>query len=165
MMEPLGPGGERALTAGEQELARSMFGNAVDVAQVLIRRRKWFIFQPCEVAMAPTGHIHFHPKSTRYRDDFSEASVDLQGLFLHEMTHVWQTQQRGRWYLPTRRHAFCRYHYVIKPGWQLHRYGIEQQAEIVRHAFLARLGLTVPGSPGREVLESILPFGKTGSGS
>ena len=151
-------GGIRSLTAGERTLARSMFGHAVDLADVTVQRRKWFPFQPREIAMAPMGHIHFHPASVRYRDDFSAAPVGLQGLFLHEMTHVWQTQQRGRWYLPTRRHMFCRYHYAIRPGWPLERYGIEQQAEIVRHAFLARCGVAVPGSPGREVLESILPF-------
>lgn len=154
----LPPGGIRALTGGERELVRFIFGDAIDLTGVTIQRRKWFPFQPREVAMAPMGHIHFHPASTRYRDDFSTSTVALKGLFLHEMTHVWQTQQRGRWYLPTRRHLLCRYDYAIRPGWTLERYGIEQQAEIVRHAFLARCGVAVPGSPGRAVLDSILPF-------
>jgi len=37
-----------------------------------------------------------------------------------------------------RRHPFCRYDYRIEPGRSLARYGIEQQAMIVEHAFIAR---------------------------
>ena len=44
-----------------------------------------------------------------------------------------------------RRHPFCRYDYALKPGWPLERYGIEQQAEIVRHAFLLRNGVRLAG--------------------
>ena len=36
--------------------------------------------------------------------------------------------------------------------------GLEQQGEIVRHAFLLRHGRTVPGAPPLATLESILPF-------
>lgn len=160
----LPPGGQCPLTAGEQDLTRAMFGNAIDLRAVTIRRKKWFPLQPRGVVMAPMGHIHFHPRSERYRDDFSQAEIGLQGLFLHEMTHVWQTQQRGRWYLPLHRHLLCRYSYSIKPGLPLVRYGIEQQAEIVRHAFLARCGISVPGNPGRQVLESTLPFQPVSAG-
>lgn len=93
--------------------------------------------------MAPRGHIHFHPHGDVYCDDFSEASIDLQGLFIHEMTHVWQTQMHGDWYLLLRRHPFCRYSYQLRPGLRLEDYGLEQQAEIVRHAFLLRQGIKV----------------------
>ncbi|KAK0348967.1 hypothetical protein LTR94_035032, partial [Friedmanniomyces endolithicus] len=61
------------------------------------------------------------------------------------MCHIWQ-HQRGIC-LPLARHPFCRYHYAIRPGWRLERYGIEQQAEIVRHAYLLRRGDAVPGKP------------------
>ena len=110
-----------------------------------IRRRRWFPLQPRHVTMAPCGHIHFHPKSEAYCDDFASADLSLQGLFIHEMTHVWQAQQRGWWYLPLVRTFSRRYDYALKPGWALERYGIEQQAEIVRHAFLLRNGGKVVG--------------------
>lgn len=119
-----------------------MFGDAIDYARVRLRRRKWFPFQPRKVTMAPLGHIHFHPRGDAYRDDFAAASLSAQGLFIHEMTHVWQ-HQRGL-FLPLRRHPFCRYDYTLTPNRPLTRYGIEQQAEIVRHAFLLRNGL--PGN-------------------
>lgn len=95
--------------------------------------------------MAPRGHLHFHPLGDAYCDDFSAVPPHRQGLFIHEMTHVWQTQARGGWYLILHRHPWCRYDYSLKPGWKLERYGIEQQAEIVRHAFLLRRGFRLPG--------------------
>lgn len=108
--------------------------------------------------MAPCGHLHFPRASPWYCDDFGAAPVELQGLFVHEMTHVWQTQQRGRWYLPLHRHPFCRYSYALKPGWPLLRYGIEQQAEIARHAFLIAQGVRVAGAPSLESYQAMLPF-------
>ena len=149
----------RPLTPGERALAVTMFGAAIDYDAVTVRRRRWFPFQPRNTVMAPCGHVHFHPKSDLWRDDFAEAHVGLQGLFLHELTHVWQAQQRGRYYLPLMRHPFCRYHYTIRPGWPLERYGLEQQAEIVRHAFLLRKRMKVAGAPPLEQFETILPFG------
>jgi len=138
-------GGERPLTAGEAALVRSVFGDAIDCDKVRIRRRRWFPLQPRRVTMAPMGHLHFHPDSASYCDDFAGASLHLQGHFIHEMTHVWQAQTRGRWHLVLRRHPFCRYDYALKPGWSLEQYGLEQQAEIVRHAFLLRSGVKLAG--------------------
>jgi hypothetical protein len=133
------------LSEGETALARSVFGSAIDYSRITIRRRKWFPFQPRRVTMAPRGHLHFHPLGEHYCEDFSLVSPIRQGLFIHEMTHVWQTQTLGEWYLLLHRHPFCRYHYSLKPGWKLERYGIEQQAEIVRHAFLLRNGVRIAG--------------------
>lgn len=133
------------MTEGEIALARSVFGSAIDYAKVTIRRRKFFPFQPRGITMAPRGHLHFHPHGQGYCDDFAAASRIAQGLFIHEMTHVWQTQARGEWYLLLHRHPFCRYDYSLKPGWSLGRYGIEQQAQIVKHAFWLRNGVAVAG--------------------
>ena len=146
----------RPLTSDETTLAASVFGDAIDYAQVRIAQKKWAFFQPRETVMAPTGCIHFHPKGTLYCEDFACAHADAQGLFIHEMTHVWQ-HQHGIC-LPLARHPFCRYSYSIKPGWPLKRYGIEQQAEIVRHAFLLRKKRIVPGAPELHTYETILPF-------
>ncbi len=133
-----------------------MFGDAIDYTQVRIAQRKWAFFQPRETVMAPSGCIHFHPKGSLYCNDFADAPADAQGLFIHEMTHIWQ-HQRGIW-LPLARHPFCRYAYSMKPGWPLKRYGLEQQAEIVRHAFLLRQGRIVPGAPDLRQYETVLPF-------
>ncbi|MCM8557172.1 vgr related protein [Sphingomicrobium sediminis] len=150
---------QRPLSAGEIELARTIFGDAVDYSRVKLIRRKWAFFQPKGVVMAPTGNIHFHPESEAWSDDFAKEKLSRQGLFVHEMTHVWQTQRGGKWFLPLIRHPFCRYGYELKEGRPFLRYGIEQQAEIVRHAFLWRKGVQLAGKPPLEDLEPLLPFG------
>lgn len=155
---PCPVGGERGLTPAEIALARGVFGEAIDYGQVRIRRRKFFPLQPRKVAMAPRGHLHFHPGGELYCDDFAHAPLKRQGLFIHEMTHVWQAQTKGEWYLLLHRHPWCRYDYAIKPGWDLAKYGIEQQAEIVRHSFMLRAGVKIAGAPDLSAYSMILPF-------
>ncbi|MFC3174448.1 vgr related protein [Novosphingobium bradum] len=151
-------GGDRPLTRGEADLVREVFGQAVDPAPVRLRRRRWFPFQPRGTVMAPCGHVHFHPQGPHYSDDFAAEGPALRGLFVHEMVHVWQAQTRGRLWLPLMRHPFCRYDYTVKPGWPLVRYGIEQQAEIVRHWYLAISGTPARGAPPLEALQTVVPF-------
>lgn len=146
------------MTQGEVDLAVSVFGDAIDYAPIRIRRRKFFPLHPRGVTMAPMGHLHFHPDAAHYCDDFAAATLERQAHFIHEMVHIWQTQTRGRWYLVTRRHPWCRYDYAIRPGWLLEDYGIEQQAEIVRHAFLIENGARVAGAPPLDIYAAILPF-------
>lgn len=133
-------------------MARSIFGGAVDYDRVRLVRRKWWPFQPKGIVMAPTGNIHFHPDSPLWSDDFSRERLSLQGLFIHEMTHVWQAQHRGRFYLVLMRHPFCRYVYELKDGQPFGRYGLEQQAEIVRHRFLAQKGQATNQYPSADIL-------------
>jgi hypothetical protein len=137
----------RPLTEGEAELARSIFGDALDYSKVRMVRGKWWPFHPRNAAMAPTGSIHFHPHGKLWSEDFAAEGLWRQGLFIHEMTHVWQTQTRGRYYLPLMRHPFCRYKYQCVPEWPFERYGLEQQAEIVRHVFLAERGARIDAPP------------------
>ena len=146
------------MSEGEVALARSVFGRAIDYSKVRIRRRKWFPFQPRRITMAPRGHLHFHPLGEHYCDDFSLVSPVRQGLFIHEMTHIWQTQALGEWYLLLNRHPFCRYSYSLKPGWKLEQYGIEQQAEIVRHAFLLRSGVRIAGVANAAAYDLLVDF-------
>jgi len=150
------PATARPLTPGERQLAAGVFGDAVDLDPVRLVRRKWAFFQPRETVMAPLGCIHFHPKGHLWREDFAAAPLDLQALLIHELVHVWQ-HQRGM-FLPLRRHPFCRYDYALKPGQAFTRYGIEQQAEIVRHAFLLARGGRVAGAPPLEQYGTLVPF-------
>ena len=143
---------ERSLTPGEIELARTIFADAVDYAVVRLVHRPWWPLQPRSIVMAPTGNIHFHPKGSTWSDDFARDTLAAQGLLIHEMTHVWQAQTRGRYYLPLMRHPFCRYSYQIEPGRPFGRYGLEQQAEIVRHLFLAERGVILPHRAPRDLL-------------
>ena len=146
------------MTPGEVALARSVFGDAIDYSQVTIRRRKFFPFQPRKVTMAPRGHLHVQPLGEAYCDDFAHVPLIRQGLFIPEMVHVWQVQRLGRWYLVTHRMPWARYDYSLKPGWPLERYGIEQQAEIVKHAFLLRNGVRLVGAPDVTAYDLLVRF-------
>ncbi|MDO7833852.1 vgr related protein [Sphingobium sp. HBC34] len=148
----------RALTPAEIALARSMFGRAIDYGKVRVHNRAWWPLQPRTVTMAPDGDLWFHPRSGLFCADFCDSPLHIQGHFIHEMTHVWQAQRSGKWWLPLMRHPFCRYDYQVAPGKPFARYGIEQQAEIVRHAFLLRRGIAVAGKPDRATYEALLPF-------
>jgi len=144
----------RPLTAGEIDLARSIFGDCIDYSAVRLVRGKWWPFHPRNAAMAPMGNIYFHPEGGGWSEDFAAEAVRRQAFFIHEMTHVWQAQAKGRFYLPLMRHPFCRYDYALTPGKPFNRYGLEQQAEIVRHVFLAKQGAILGPAPPA----SILPF-------
>lgn len=148
----------RPLTAAERALAGSVFGTAITYDPVRLHRRKFWPLHTRSTTMAPDGHLWFHPHGDLYCADFGCESLAMQGHFIHEMTHVWQAQTRGRWFLPLRRHPWCRYDYVLEAGKPFARYGIEQQAEIVRHVFLYRHGLCAAGAPAQDALEALLPF-------
>jgi hypothetical protein len=135
-----------------------VFGSAIDCSKVRLKRRRWFLFQPVGTLMAPSGHIHFHPRSPHWCDDFAHAPVEVQGLFLHEMTHVWQAQTKGPWYLPLWRNFSRRYDYTLRPGAPLSSYGIEQQAEIVRNAFLLRKGWKLAGVSDAAAYDALVRF-------
>lgn len=143
----------RPLTPGEIALARSIFKDAIDYSKVRLVKGKWWPFHPANSAMAPSGSIYFHPHAGGWSEDFACEPLLRQAFFIHEMTHVWQAQKGGRFFLPLMRHPFCRYRYVLKPGKPFNRYGIEQQAEIVRDRFLADRGASTEAAP-----HTLLPF-------
>lgn len=122
-----------------------IFGAGVDCDCVQIFRKSYFPcgLQPRNVAMAPNGHLYFHPESPLYREDFAlQSDLGLTGLFVHEMAHVWQHQNgqavkyKAGLVLLTRRNPYA---YRLVPGKALHRYNLEQQAEIIRDYFYLAL--------------------------
>jgi hypothetical protein len=152
----------RALTVGECALAAAMFGAVLDPRPVRLHRRRWWPLQPKTIVMAPNGHVYFPPGCSVYRDDFAAAAVPLQAFLLHELTHVWQAQTGTN--LVLARGLFARYAYLpLVPGRPFELYGIEQQAEIVRHTWLLRHGHPVPGAPPLAVYERLLPFPAAGA--
>ena len=142
----------RFLTPGEIALAKPIFGDAIDYGRVRLIEGKWWPLQPRGSAMAPTGDIYFHPDGGGWSEDFAAEALSRQGFFIHELTHVWQAQAKGRFYLPLMRHPLCHYRYRLVPGRRFERYGLEQQAEIVRHVFLADHGGAPPQQPPRDLL-------------
>jgi hypothetical protein len=147
----------RPLTPAECALATTVFGPALRLDAVRIHRAKWWPFQPREVAMAPRGAIHFHPRARGYHACFAHADLAAQAWLVHELVHVWQ-HQLGR-NLILARIANPRYRYRLTAARAFADYGIEQQAQIVTHAFVLRHGGTVPGAPPLARLEALIPFG------
>ncbi|MEO9468785.1 vgr related protein [Parasphingorhabdus sp.] len=147
---------ERPLTRTEIALCETVFGQAIDYRLVRIFNRKWWPFQPRRITMAPDGNLWFHPKSGLFRADFAQAELHLQGLFIHEMVHVWQHQSGV--FLPLARHPFCRYDYELVIDKPFGSYNVEQQAEIVRHIFLLRNGAQLQNGLLLAELESLDPF-------
>lgn len=137
-------------------MAATIFGGAIDWADMRFRLGKWWFLQPSWVVMAPDGNIWMHPNGGLWRADYAEADVWLQGLIMHEITHVWQHQQGVT--LPLRRHPFCRYDYVFEPGRPFEDYGLEQQGELVRHAYLLAQGIRLKGRPNLATYLQTLPF-------
>ena len=82
----------RSLTAGEIEMARSIYGDTIDYSDVTIFNDRNNPFQPTGRAMAPDGNIYYPPGNTSYSDDFSQGTLEQKWTFMHEMGHVLQNQ-------------------------------------------------------------------------
>ena len=134
--------GTRGLTQGEIDLAKEIFGDAIDYAKVKIHDTQAHMLHPTGSAITPSGEIFAYGCC---RQDFSTASPAQRAFFIHEMTHVWQYQNRIL--DPVKealREAFRHgvnyftgaYEYTLEKGKDLTAYGMEQQASIIEDYFL-----------------------------
>ena len=121
----------RALTAGENEMAKSVFGNSIELSNVRLKTAWWVLKN---YAVSPNGNIYFH--HANWLTDFSQATLGKQSWLIHELTHVWQWQQG----LKVVRGALInrRYSYKLIVGKSFFKYGIEQQARMVQDYFIRR---------------------------
>lgn len=132
----------RSLTASETALAKEVFKDSLNYKRVKVHKGKYIFFQPENVLMTPNGEIYAPAKT--YQADFSQAGLNWQELFIHEMTHVWQYQTgvlspRFSGIFEFIKNGFDyqkAYSYVLASGKDLIDYGMEQQAAIVADYFL-----------------------------
>src|SRR4051812_4376502 len=82
---------KRPLTDGETILARDVFGDSIDYAAVTVTDNKYIFFQPEGCAMTPNGNLYMYGC---YSDDYAGGNSFDRGFFIHEMTHVWQFQNK-----------------------------------------------------------------------
>lgn len=103
----------RHLTDGEIALAREAFGHRLAYSR--IRFIDGAAGNPIAKAAFRNGNtaitlrrtIHFSPE--RFLPDFSGAKPAARGLFIHELTHVWQYDRLGTaWFLAKYGIQFCR---------------------------------------------------------
>lgn len=139
----------RPLTKGEVALAKNVFGDAIDYTRVTITEGQFVPFQPKGTAMAPEGNLYMYGC---YQDDYSKGDVYTQGHFIHEMTHVWQFQNKIlqpiaaaiELNLQYKFNYMASYQYTLDGTQDLLAYNMEQQASIVQDYFV----LTHGGRPG-----------------
>lgn len=119
----------RLLTEDENKLARSVFGDSIQLENVRLKTAWWVLKN---YAVSPNGNIYFNPAD--WIADFSQASLGKQSWLIHELTHVWQLQQG----LKVIRGAVInrRYSYKVIAGKSFFNYGIEQQARMVQDYFV-----------------------------
>ncbi|HYD19638.1 MAG TPA: type IV secretion protein Rhs [Patescibacteria group bacterium] len=130
----------RPLTTGEVQLAKSVFGDSIDYAAVTINDGKFAGFHPEGTAMAPNGNLFMYGC---YAEDYSKLETYGQSLFIHEMTHVWQYQNKilapiAEAVKLNLKHKFnyrAAYDYELEAGKDLTDYNMEQQASIVQDHF------------------------------
>lgn len=148
LRDTMKPGQRRALTQGEIELGRSVFGDEIAWEKVRVFQAPALGFG----AMVPIGRTIVFSKWRASRD-FATSSFWYQGWFVHELAHVWQAA-RGVILATAKLRALGKAAYAYKPETpKLSAYNIERQAEIARHLFLARVGFPESGAPTRKWLE------------
>jgi hypothetical protein len=133
----------RSLTAGEISLAQEIFGNSVDYTTVKIHDRPFAPFHQRNVAMTPNGQMYMNGC---YSEDYSKTDPQWRSLFIHEMTHVWQYQNKVLNLIASAleinlKHKFnynAAYAFQLDAGKDLLDYGMEQQAAIVEEYFLVK---------------------------
>jgi hypothetical protein len=155
VVHKLPKGESRPMTAGEIEMAKSVFKDAIDYSKVKIHYRGFFA-KNADFVITPYGEIYF-PYSA-YKDDFSNIPKDdsrFKYLFIHEMAHVWQYQLG----YAIKTHAILlsvkfgysggsgseygilrAYRYNLDgedKGKALSDFNMEQQAELISHYFAA----------------------------
>ena len=133
----------RKLTQNEIDMAKTVFGDAIDYDVVRINDKKYMFFQSKHVAMAPNGNLYMGAQLKS--DDYAlENSFSKRSLFIHEMAHVWQFQNKILHPLKTGvklmvKHAFnygAAYPYKLDSKKDLLEYNMEQQASIIQDYFL-----------------------------
>ncbi|WP_394260962.1 type IV secretion protein Rhs [Moraxella boevrei] len=121
----------RSLTIGEQNLAKSVFGDTLQLENIQLKTAWWVLKG---YAVSPNGNIYYHPAD--WQTDFSTQSLSYRAWLVHELTHVWQVQQGISVFFKA---LFNRkYDYILEFGKPFLAYGVEQQARMVEDFYIRR---------------------------
>lgn len=136
----------RALTAGEIAMARLLFQDAIDYAQVKIHNTRFLPFglQPKHVCMTPNGQMYF--SNVCFKDDFSQQDWGARHWFMHEMVHVWQHQLGYPVMLRGAIRLGLSYAYILADGKRLCDYNMEAQGDLLADYFVLKFAKA--GEPG-----------------
>lgn len=148
----------RALTDGEAALAREAFGEAIRLDKV---RLIGWPFARAFVAGRWFGRDWIVWPARALVEDFSSAALGVQGVLVHELTHVWQAQQGVNLLFAKLKagDSIASYIYVADATCHWDALNIEQQAMIMEHRFHALRGLRAPAST--VFYDAVCPFSDT----
>jgi len=130
----------RKLTPGEIAMARLVYKDSLDYDSITVSDERFAPLQSPGTAMAPNGHLYMYGC---YRADYSAGNLQHKTLFIHEMGHVWQKQNRVlnpiitfvKLNLTHKFNYAAAYAYTLEPGKDLLAYNMEQQASIIEEYF------------------------------
>lgn len=136
---PVKKGKGRGLTEDEIANVRSMYGDKIDYSKVRVITGEdmtlWGKVLTHKGDAVVWGNTIYFPNGENKQSGYDE--VRDQSWLVHEMGHVYQYQEHGWSYVP--RSAWDQitkgegaYKYSIEPGKKFGKYGIEQQADIMR---------------------------------
>ena len=153
----------RALTPGEAALAQEAFGDALRLDH--IRLIGW-PFARAFVAGRWFGRDWIVWPQAQLVADFTAEPVRMQGVLIHELTHVWQAQQGVNllWAKLKAGDTAASYAYEAVSTCRWEGLNIEQQAMAMEHRFHRQNGRAAPGSAA--FYAALCPFEpKTESGT
>ena len=158
------PIGSRGLTKEELLLARQVFGNEIQYSRVrIVERAFWGVeTEKTNRVMAPEGNIYFPKRGKRYRENFGLESLKDKALFIHEMTHIWQSHNNLPTYVSIVGMFQRTYKYNLTEDTDFYSLGIEQQASVIEHFYIItqgiRLNNDIPPTTYRKVIpKSLFP--------
>ena len=146
----------RSLTPGEVELAREAFGDAIRPDTV--RLIAW-PFRRAFVAGRWFGRDWIVWPARSLVADLSSAATAIQGVLVHELTHVWQAQQGVNLLIGKLKAGDSRasYAYPIDRSCRWQGLNIEQQAMVMEHRFRRSRGERTPADA--PFYAAVCPFG------
>lgn len=118
------------LTAGEISFIKSIFGNEVKTDCI----RKHFTFKSHATACAGTFNastVQFYTSELFSLDYSQTKDIFKYGVFIHEMTHVWQHNHPLRKVLHDIRHPSLKHDYKLTERSRFDSFGTEQQGYII----------------------------------
>jgi hypothetical protein len=146
---------DRALTAGEIALLKSVYASTITYASVRIHNYKAYFFQPDDTAMTPDGEIYFPEKHCKA--DFSTSTRSDRAWFVHEGAHLYQFYSL-KWNIKVRGIVDRNYDYKLVPGKKFQDYGLEEQGDIAQDYYTPKDCGTIGRPYNLSDYATILPF-------
>lgn len=150
----------RGLTPGETGLVRDVFAGELDPRRIRLVAAPWPVFRAFAAGRWFGRDWIVFPRHDHARD-FAAATIGTQGVFVHELAHLWQAGRGVLLAAAKLRAGFSNraYDYAARSDCVWSELNIEQQAMVVQHRFLLSRGVAVPGD--QAFYDRVCPVGRT----